>query len=94
MGILPLAKLTHDLDEKDFEQQIRFNERELARRLRLDKPHIYRKSGKWFCTSIARNTASSLGRDTPVAAYNAWLEYWDDFHRRLNASTTHQPSAG
>ena len=93
MGIFPLAKSTHDLDEKEFEQQIRFNERKLARRLRLDKPHIYRKSGKWFCTSLARNTAGSLGRDTPVAAYNTWLEYWDDIYRRLNAPATNQPRA-
>lgn len=59
-----------------------------------DKPRIFRRDGKWFCTSLARNTASSLGRDTPVAAYNAWLEYWDDIYRRLNAPATNQPSAG
>ena len=52
-----------------------------------DKPRIFRREGKWFCTSLARSSASSLGRDTPVAAYNAWLEYWDDIYRRLNAPT-------
>ena len=52
-----------------------------------DKPRIWRRGGKWFCASLARSSASSLGRDTPVAAYNAWLEYWDDIYRRLNAPT-------
>ena len=59
-----------------------------------DKPRIFRRDRKWFCTSLARNTASSLGRDTPVAAYNTWLEYWDDIYRRLNAPATNQSGAG
>ena len=52
-----------------------------------DKPHIFRREGKWFCTSLARSSASSLGRDTPVKAYFAWQLYWDDIYRRLNAPT-------
>lgn len=94
MGIFPLAKSTHDLDEKEFEQQIRFDERERARRLRFDKPRIYRRGGKWVCSSFARGLAGPMYQETPVAAYNAWLEYWDDFYRRLNAPTTNKSSAG
>ena len=70
---------------------LQLDERELARRLRFDKPHIYRESGKWFCTSLARDSANSLGRDTPVGAYFAWLEYWDDIYRKLNALAPYQP---
>ena len=70
---------------------LQLDERELARRLRFDKPRIYRKSGKWFCTSLARDSANSLGRDTPVGAYFAWLEYWDSIYRRLNALAPYQP---
>lgn len=57
----------------------------------IDKPHIYRKSGKWVCSSFARGLAGPMYQDTPSAAYNAWLEYWDDFYRRLNALAPHQP---
>ena len=56
-----------------------------------DKPHIYRRGGKWVCSSFARGLARHMYQDTPVAAYNAWLEYWDDIYRRLNALAPYQP---
>ena len=57
----------------------------------IDKPHIYRRCGKWVCSSFARGLAGPMYQDSPVAAYNAWLEYWDDFYRRLNALAPYQP---
>ena len=54
----------------------------------IDKPHIYRRGGKWVCSSFARGLAWPMYHDTPAAAYNAWLEYWDDIYRRLNAPST------
>lgn len=57
----------------------------------IDKPHIRRRGGKWVCSSFARGLAGPIYQDSPVAAYNAWLEYWDDFYRRLYALAPYQP---
>ena len=57
----------------------------------IDKPHIRRRGGKWVCSSFARGLAGPMYQDSPVAAYNAWLEYWDDFYRRLYALAPYQP---
>lgn len=56
----------------------------------IDKPHIHRRGGKWVCSSFARGPAGPMYQDSPAAAYNAWLEYWDDFYRRLNALAPYQ----
>lgn len=61
-----------------------------TKKMMIDKPHIRRRGGKWVCSSFARGPAWPMYQDTPAAAYNAWLEYWDDIYRRLNALAPYQ----